>query len=292
VRVLNYGGGTNSTALAIEAANRGIPIDIVIFADTGSERPETYAYLETFDAWCRQHLGVPLTIVRWVRDRDSYTKKGDRYQVASKGEFLPLHEWCERLDTLPSRAFGMSGCTVKWKQQPVDKYVKAHPLVAAELEAGRRVERWIGYDADEPERADRMLTKNPDKDSWIWRAPLVEWDMGRDECVDSIWQAGLPSPGKSACWMCPASTLPDIDDLGRRHPELLERALRLERQAAESGNVTSRRGLGGRLNWNQYVRTGDSSRPESISCGCFDGVAPDGVALDGVALDGVAPDGD
>ena len=45
VKILNYGGGTNSTALAIWAVNAGIPLDAVVFADTGSESPETMEYV-------------------------------------------------------------------------------------------------------------------------------------------------------------------------------------------------------------------------------------------------------
>jgi len=271
VKILNYGGGTNSTALAVQAAQRDIPIDIVIFADTGSERPETMDYIEPFDRWCQEHLGVPLTVVQWVRARDSYTRSSPRRLVARKGDFLSLHDWCEQNHTLPSKSFGLSGCTVKWKQQPIDHFLRDHPQVVAEHTAGRCVERWIGYDADEPHRAERMIAKNPDGHLWAWRAPLVEWDMGREECLKIITSAGLPLPGKSACWMCPASTLPDIDRLGRDHPGLLQRALLMELDALSSGNVHSVKGLGRRLNWNDYVDTREGINPEPISCGCFDG---------------------
>ncbi|MEM3161041.1 MAG: phosphoadenosine phosphosulfate reductase family protein, partial [Nitrososphaera sp.] len=44
--VLSYGGGVNSTALMILLVRHKLPIDYVIFADTGSERPETYTYLK------------------------------------------------------------------------------------------------------------------------------------------------------------------------------------------------------------------------------------------------------
>jgi hypothetical protein len=255
----------------VEAVRLGVPFDIAVFADTGSERPETYAFIGEFSDWLHAATGIVLDVVRWVRVRDSKDAKGR--PVAKAGEFLSLHEWCERLGTLPSRSFGLSGCTSKWKQQPVDTFLLAHPLVKAEHAAGRQVERWIGYDADEPSRSERMIKKNPQADLWRWRTPLVEWDMGRAECVESIKRAGLAQPGKSACWFCPSSTKADIDQLGREHPDLLERALLMERTAIASGNVQSRGGLGGRLNWSDY-REGKASEialPLEFSCGCFDG---------------------
>ena len=256
--VVNYGGGTNSTALLIECVKRGVGVDLVVFADTGSEMPHTYAYLPVVSEWLAGRGLPPIDVVRWVR---------------KDGRFIPLHEWCEEHETVPSRAFGMAGCTSKWKQQPIDKWLRSHHHVHAEHEQGRTVERWIGYDADEPQRADRMVEKNPHPSWWTWHAPLVEWGMGREECVASIVEAGLPLPGKSACWMCPSNRKSEILELKKSHPEHLARALRMERAAIEAGNLGrhTRRGLGGRLNWGEYLRTGEGVEPEEAACGCYDG---------------------
>lgn len=274
VRVINYGGGVNSTALIIEAMRRRIPVHLIVFSDTGSEMPETYVYMRRFDAWLSEH-GMPrISVVKWIRVRG-----------ADAGKFIPLHVWCEENETVPSRAYGFSGCTSKWKQQPADKFIKGHPLVAQEHQAGRPVERWIGYDADEPHRAERMQTKNPQPELWAWKSPLVDWDMGRDECLETIASAGLPSPGKSACWMCPSSKAKDIARLADAHPHLLNRALRMEERAIKSGNLVSRNGLGGYLNWAAHVKkrlpqfapevlactTDEGREPDDVPCGCYDG---------------------
>ena len=88
----------------------------------------------------------------------------------------------------------------------------------------------------------------------------------------SIAAAGLPQPGKSACWFCPSSTKADIDRLHEEHPDLLARALRMESAAIKAGNVQTRAGLGGRLNWGDYVRGLDvPDLPPELACGCFDG---------------------
>ena len=44
--VLSYGAGVNSTALLFFLVKQKFPLDYVVFADTGNERPETYSYLE------------------------------------------------------------------------------------------------------------------------------------------------------------------------------------------------------------------------------------------------------
>jgi len=264
IRVVNYGGGVNSTALLCEVVRRKLTVDVIVFADTGSERPQTYAYIDVMQAYLAAHGYPPLSIVRWIR-----------VVGEEAGTFVPLHTWCERGKTVPSRAYGYSGCTDKWKQKPADKFVREHPKVVAAHAHGELVERWIGYDADEPKRAERMAEKNPGATLWTWHAPLIEWGMGRDECLASIEAAGLPSPGKSACWMCPSSTKADIRDLAASHPELLKRSLDMEAAAIAAGNLAApgavRRGLGGSLNWGDYVRTGLGVDPADLPCGCYDG---------------------
>lgn len=59
MNVVSFGGGTNSTAMIIGMYLREIPIDLILFADTGGERRHTYDFIEKFDAWltARGRLG-------------------------------------------------------------------------------------------------------------------------------------------------------------------------------------------------------------------------------------------
>lgn len=260
-RVVNYGGGTNSTALLIEAANRRIPVDLIAFADTGSEKPPTYEYVDLFSAWLENRGYPAITRTKWIRQ---------------DGTFLSIEDVCRRDRQLPSKAYGYAGCTTKWKQQPVDKLVYGHAATAAAWAIDEAIERWIGYDADEPSRAKRMLDKNPQPrgGAVVWRAPLVEWDMGRDECIAVIEAAGLPLPGKSSCFMCPSMKKPEIDQLGIDHPELLDRALAIEDEA-RPGLQGGIKGLGRNFSWREYVEreAAACAARETVDadCGCYDG---------------------
>lgn len=49
MNIVSFGGGTNSTAMIIGMHLRKIPIDYIIFADTGAEQPHTYDFIETFN---------------------------------------------------------------------------------------------------------------------------------------------------------------------------------------------------------------------------------------------------
>lgn len=261
--IVSYGGGVNSTALLTEAAARGIRPDLILFADTGDERPATYDYVELFSAWLVARAFPPIEQVRRVRKDGTFESLG-LYSLRSK--------------QLPSKAYGFSGCTVKWKQQPLDRRVAKDPAVRALWARDVAVTRWIGFDYDEPTRAERMLTKNPQprqdgKTYFRWEAPLYDWKMGRDECEASIARAGLPSPGKSACFFCPSMKKAEVRALAAEHPDLFARAVAIE-DAALSGLQTVK-GLGRAFSWRALVE-GDAAAKcardvVEPDCGCHDG---------------------
>ena len=63
-----WGMGLDSTAMIIEWIARGRPLDLVLTADTGSERPETYEYLPIFQRWMDAR-GIAHEIVRYAPKR-------------------------------------------------------------------------------------------------------------------------------------------------------------------------------------------------------------------------------
>ena len=67
-RVLAYGVGVDSTALLVELVARGEPPDLVLTADTGVEKPLTYAYLDIIRPWMAAH-GLRHEVVRYQPKR-------------------------------------------------------------------------------------------------------------------------------------------------------------------------------------------------------------------------------
>ena len=101
MKVLSFGGGTDSTAILCGWVERGLaPFDLILFADTGGERPHTYEHIERMQEWLPRH-GLPqITIVRKVR-RD--------------GRVHGLEENCLEAQMLPSLAYGFKSCSQKFK---------------------------------------------------------------------------------------------------------------------------------------------------------------------------------
>jgi hypothetical protein len=89
--VVAYGLGVDSTAMLIEFALRKIRPDLILFADTGGEKLETYAYLPVIQDYL-VHIGFPtVIIVRYVPTRAAYST---------------LEDQCLHTGTLPSLAYG------------------------------------------------------------------------------------------------------------------------------------------------------------------------------------------
>jgi len=247
-----YGGGTNSTAYLARIALDNIEElkpSLILFADTGGERPEIYEYVSMFSEWLAKH-GLPEIITVKAPNKDLYTDCMDRNQ-------------------LPAIAFGFKTCSQRWKSEPQKKYIRNWQPAKDEWSEGRKLTQLIGFDADESHRA-----KEFEDDRYIARYPLIEWDWGRDECVEYICKAGLPQPGKSSCFFCPSMKQHEIRALAVTNPDLMARALAMEANAQQ--NLTSVKGLGRNWAWADLLATADMFeedflQPIEQACGCYDG---------------------
>lgn len=250
MNIVSYGGGTNSTALLIECVNRSIPIDLILFADTGGEKPHTYKYLKMFSKWCVAN-GLPeITTVQ---------------QVNQNGTYITLEQHCLNYRALPSIAYGFKGCSQKHKLFPQNKYMNNWPPAQAVWAEGGKIMKFIGYDADESRRVKDFVDEK-----YNTRHPLIEWDMGREECIQSIKQAGLELPGKSSCYFCPSSRISEILELKDQYPALMDRAVAMEKNA----DLTKVKGLGRSFAWGDLIKQEDAfgyELPPEIDCGCYDG---------------------
>lgn len=73
--IFNYGMGVDSTAMIVGMHARGERPDLILFADTGGEKPETYAYLPHINAWLEargwRRARPPHHRPRWLRQGEA-----------------------------------------------------------------------------------------------------------------------------------------------------------------------------------------------------------------------------
>jgi len=231
---------------------RGIRPDLITFADTGAEMPHTMAYVRLMKDKVREWWGMKIIVARKLY----------------KGKFEGLLGECLRAGRMPALAYGSRACSVKYKADPQSREIKR----AMKRAGVDHCIRAIGFGADEGHRV------KPSKDSWAtnWY-PLVDWQWRRADCIDAINRHGLPQPGKSACFFCPASKRSEVIAMHDRYPDLIGIALRIE-QRAQARNTTYR-GLGGEGNlWADWIEMDDAQgklmldiEPVHMPCGCIDG---------------------
>jgi hypothetical protein len=213
--VQSNGLGVDSIGVLAGWLQLGIRPDVILHANVGNEWPETYEYRPILDAWLAREGFPAITDVQYVVQRPK------------NGPYATLEENCLVNSTLPSLAFGgRKGCSLKWKGEPMDRYVAK--LYAAHIAAGGKVRRAIGYDAGP---CDARRGGNESKGPWRWEYPLRTWGWDRERCKLEIARVGLPVPPKSACWFCPSTKPAELIQLARRHPELARRAVVMEDKA-------------------------------------------------------------
>jgi hypothetical protein len=243
VYILSNGLGTNSLAILAGIAERGLRLDANVFADTGNERPEIYANIEVINRWCEERGLPPITRIR-----------GEQPQQVIDGNLLAE---CLRLRTMPAKVFGMPSCSQKWKIEPQARHQREWAAFRGIDEA--KITRLVGFDADEHVRVHRGIGYDHAR-KHRQGYPLYEWGWTREDCVAAIDRAGLPQPGKSACFYCPSTTKQELLDLRAKHPKLLARALEMERIALSGdGKATGVIGLGRSFNWAKWLAQYDGA---------------------------------
>lgn len=126
------------------------------------------------------------------------------------------------------------------------------PLSAVSKGVGggqKRVVKFIGYDAGEGYRSDKVLLGDLADRKYSKWYPLMEWGWTRDDCIRQIEAAGLPQPGKSSCFFCPSMKPDEITALREQHPDLFRRALALEDNARQT--LKTVKGLGRNYSWRE-----------------------------------------
>ena len=227
LRAFSYGGGVQSTAAMVLAAEGKIDFPLFIFANVGdkAEHPASLAYVCDVAAPFAQENGIELVTVQHTYAGEA-TDLYDRVATGvgkSKSVHIPVFQ--SRTGAPSSRR-----CTWDYKIVPIQRELrrrgasKKNPAVVG-----------LGISLDEIHRA---KTSASPRLAQVNEYPLLDLGLRRSDCMTLIVNAGLPVPDKSSCWFCPYHSLNTWRRLKRESPELFEQAETLERQMNESRGHT------------------------------------------------------
>ena len=213
LEVLSYGGGVQSTAICLLIFENRLPKpDWIVFSDTGSERPETYETVKQISLLAGLN-DVPFAIVS-AKDK--------------------LHEGYQARESLPM--VGISICTHKYKIRPIRRFIRAELKTNGIHNNGVLGKKpwanvWLGISTDERKRvreSDRKYISN--------KFPLIEMNWSRNDCISYLKNFPELKVEKSGCFMCMYQTAAGWNDLKRKHPDLFDIALELEKVGMEGKN--------------------------------------------------------
>jgi PP-loop superfamily ATP-utilizing enzyme len=214
MNVISYGGGVQSTAMLVLAAQGRISATHALFANTGddSEHPATLEYVRNIATpWAAEHDIAVVELKRHMRTGEVETLAGRLTKVGGASIPIPVY--------FSGGAPGGRACTSDFKIRVIGKWLKANG-------ANKRNKATvnIGISLDEMHRATTKYIEPYESPAY----PLLDLRMTRQDCINLIERAGLPVPPKSACWFCPFHTLAKWGEMRRDEPALFSAAVELE----------------------------------------------------------------
>lgn len=227
LRIVSHGGGVQTTALLVLAAQGQVDFDTFVMANVGddSEAPETLAYLHDVAIPYAKANKIDLVEVSRRRRNGSAFPTLLTYLENPEIRSVPIPVY------MANGAPGTRQCTERWKIKVVGRWATEHgatpdnPATVA-----------IGFSADEVGRANANRSEPWERKVF----PLIDMGITRRECHSIIANAGLPPAPKSSCWFCPYRSAESRRQEARNEPERFARSLELE------DNINAQRGLMGR----------------------------------------------
>lgn len=207
--IVAFSGGKDSTAMLLRMLEENMPVDIILFCDTGLEFPAMYKHIEAVE----KYTGRKITVVKAKEDfefllakkevvKTQKTQFTEKYGLSYVGYSWPgpKTRWCtEKLKTVPRTQF------------------------FRELQKSYEIIQYVGLAADEKYR----LLRKCNQGSNI-RHPLIEWGMTEKDCLAYCKERGFDWKGlydifeRVSCWCCPLQPLSELRMLRKHFPDLWE----------------------------------------------------------------------
>ena len=214
--IVSFSGGKDSTAMLLRMIDEGWHIDQIVFInikatnDMGAEFPYMYEYIEKVDKYCRDKIGIGITIVDHPLGLSFedyfYRKKAKGKNIGQIYGFpYTLGAWCNS----------------RLKMIPIDNYFNSQ---------GKH-KRYIGIAHDEPRRIEKL------EENEI--APLDIWKMTENDCLEYLREKGFHNKlyddfKRLGCWFCPKQNLQSLKVLYKKYPKMWQKLLEWDKDSPHS----------------------------------------------------------
>lgn len=217
LHVVSFSGGKDSTAMLLRMIEEKMPIDIILWCDTGLEFPEMEDHVKKVE----EYIGRPITRLKAEKDFMYWATEHER---VVKSEKIPGVKPGEIMKGYAYPSAKSRWCTKELKTNVMGRYLK-------DLNKQYEVIRYIGIAYDEPTRIREF------------NYPLVDWKMTEADCLDYCYARGFDWGGlyeiwdRVSCWCCPLQSLECLRKLKENRPELWLKLKEMDREIYEKCNT-------------------------------------------------------
>ena len=192
--IVSFSGGKDSTAMLLLMIEKGMPIDEIIFCDTGKEFPAMYDHILAVE----KYIGRKITTVNWQESFEYYL-----YKIKTRTGRI---------------GYGWNGHLSRWctgkKIRAMEKYKKNMSSPYTE---------YIGIAKDESIRLNKIYIT---KSKYPITFPLVKWEITEKMALEYCYSKGFHWDGlykkfsRVSCYCCPLQPLSELYTLWKDFPEL------------------------------------------------------------------------
>lgn len=204
--VVSFSGGKDSTAMLLMMIEKDMPINEIVFLDTGKEFLDMYKHIDKVE----KHIGRPIVRLHPEKSFDYWFAE----HIKTKGKFKG------------QKGYGWMGPKIRWctrvlKQEVWRKYFK-----------GRDVIKYLGIAYDEQKRMFANRTNSQTE-----KYPLVEWEVTEAEALQYCYDKGFDWNGlyrlfrRVSCYCCSMSGIPELKNLFLHFPKLWAELLELDKKS-------------------------------------------------------------
>ena len=208
LHIVSLSGGKDSTAMLLRMLEEKMPVDIILFCDTGLEFDAMYKHIDKLGKYINQ----PITRLKAPYPFEYYFY-----------EYSPPR----RNPTLEGRnGFSWAGprnrwCTSVLKTRVINAYLR-------ELSKKYTLIQYVGIASDEKHRIREL------------NYPLIEWNMTEADCLAYCKARGFDWDGlydiftRVSCWCCPLQSLDELRKLRKHFPELWDKLQQMDKNTWRS----------------------------------------------------------
>ena len=191
--IVAFSGGKDSAAMLLRMIELGMPIDRILFCDTGMEFPALYKYVERMNEYTTKTIGVKIETLKPKTTWDDWF-----YGKISRGANMgKLRGW-------PLMAFH---CW--WSREA--KFKLMDPICKGNI-------RYMGFAADEKKRVEA----GHQNAGYVF--PLADWGWTEHDALEYLKKRGWAEQyhldfNRTGCYLCPKQKETSLRTLCKKYPE-------------------------------------------------------------------------